>query len=107
MGSRAAVAVLWITGIAAAGADSFDRIGRALVPPLHSIGLAPSAKLNIWITPPAYTGVPPVVINIDGGDDVNTGAAGQNPTYLKVPAGSTVLAQMSGGGDVPERSKRT
>lgn len=101
IGFRAAVAVLLIIGIAAAGADSFDRIGRALVPPLHSIGLAPSAKLNIWITPPAYTGVPPVVINIDGGDDVNTGAAGQNPTYLKVPAGSTVLAQMSGGGDVP------
>ena len=62
LGLRAAVSLILLIGIIAAGADSFSRIGHALSPPLDSATLASAAELTIWIMPPAYTQNPPVVL---------------------------------------------
>ncbi len=85
-----------IVGVVAAGTDTATRIGKALLPPLGNAGLAASAKLSIWVTPPACVGVPPVVITMTGNSAPQTGE--QPVTSISVPDGSTVLAQMSGGG---------
>jgi uncharacterized protein (TIGR02302 family) len=98
-GFRAAVAAFLIVGVVAAGTDTATRLGKALLPPMGKTGLAASAKLSIWVTPPAYTGVPPVVITMTGNNAPQTGE--QPVTSISVPDGSTVLAQMSGGGSVP------
>jgi len=110
-GLRAAVSLVLLAGIIAAGTDSFSRIGNALSPPLGSASLAPSAELSIWITPPAYTGEPPVVLRLSGKDEANLdrkandhtepGGAEKKPDTIRVPVGSTVLAQMTGGREIP------
>ena len=97
-----------MTGIIAAGADSFSRIGQALSPPLDTATLAPAAELAIWITPPAYTQNPPVVLRKGGPKKASPGQgtpesattqSGSDP--VRIPMGSEVLVQMTGGNDVP------
>jgi uncharacterized protein (TIGR02302 family) len=56
--------------------------GVAIVPP-------PAGVLDIWITPPAYTGQPPLVPRVD--------QAGT----LQIPKGSVLLAQVAGGVGTP------
>ena len=110
-GLRAAVSLVLLAGIIAAGTDSFSRIGNALSPPLSTESLAPNAELSIWITPPAYTGEIPVVLRVSGKDAATLGesapvvqdpaAAKSETDTIRVPVGSTVLAQMTGGRDLP------
>lgn len=102
---RIAVAVLLVVGVFAAGSDGFSRLGRALLPEMSALAGADTTKLNLWITPPAYTGEAPVVLK--SGASPSTSANGPAPvdgrqTYIDIPAGSAVLAQVSGGGAVPE-----
>jgi uncharacterized protein (TIGR02302 family) len=67
-----------------AGLDGWDRIGRALTPGLGH-GVAVPTTLDVWVTPPAYTGLPPLL------------ASGLAPDQtLMVPAGSSLLAQAGG-----------
>ena len=108
LGLRAAVSLILLIGILAAGADSFSRIGQALSPPLDTPTLASPAELTIWIMPPAYTRNPPVVLR-KGGTKKTSPSQGTPETTttqsaldpVRVPMGSEVLAQMTGGSDVP------
>ncbi|MFP6735044.1 MAG: DUF4175 family protein [Rhodospirillales bacterium] len=102
---RAGIAALLVVGVFAAGSDGFSRLGRALLPELSALAGAETTRLNLWITPPAYTGEAPVVLKTGGG----AGNAGNGPapvdgrqSYIDIPAGSAVLAQVSGGGGLPE-----
>lgn len=100
-GLRAAIAALLFIGVVAAGSDAFKRIGRGLIPPMQSAGLLGNGiELNVWITPPGYTSAPPVVLHV-GGKDGRVRARDTNEA-IQIPAGSTVLAQLAGGGKVPE-----
>jgi len=101
-GSRAAVALLLIVGVIAAGSDSFSRLGRAILPELNALTLGRSVAINIWITPPAYTGLPPIVLHKSNKVSEREGAA--QPNILQVPAGSSILAQVNGGGALPQLS---
>ena len=100
-GLRAAVAALLLIGVIAAGGDSFQRLGRGLIPPMQSASILGSGiELNIWITPPGYTNAPPVVLHVGGKDGrVRTS---DNGAAIEIPAGSAVLAQLTGGGKIPE-----
>ncbi len=62
-GLRAVVLLfLVIAGAGAmAGGDAWGRIGRALVPRLGVADIG-ALDLNIWITPPAYTGLAPIFL---------------------------------------------
>jgi uncharacterized protein (TIGR02302 family) len=102
---RVGLAILLVVGVLAAGSDGFSRLGRALLPELSALGGADTTKLNLWITPPAYTGEAPVVLK--SGAPASASAGGPAPVdgrqvYIDIPAGSAVLAQVSGGGAVPE-----
>lgn len=77
---------LLLLAVALAGGwhDGIGRIGRALDPDLSRLA-GPAPVLQVWLTPPAYTGKPPVMLeSID-------------PTPLIVPAGSRLLAVLQGG----------
>jgi uncharacterized protein (TIGR02302 family) len=102
---RSAIAALLVVGVLAAGSDGFSRLGRALLPEISALTGADSTKLNLWITPPAYTGEAPVVLK--SGASPSISANGPAPVdgrqvYIDIPAGSAVLAQVSGGGAIPE-----
>ncbi|MSP68227.1 MAG: TIGR02302 family protein [Alphaproteobacteria bacterium] len=82
---RLVVVLALVVGVAAAGDQAPARLARALLPDLTPRGdAAPYAQL--WLKPPAYTGVAPIF------------ASTETPAMvLTAPAGSTLLAQVSGG----------
>jgi len=88
---RVALGLLLLLGAIDAGGDAPARIARALTPEisLAGIGGAPVA-LDIWISPPQYTGLPPQFLSTS---DVGGTVA--------VPVGSTVLARVHGGDGRP------
>ena len=91
-GLRALLAITLVIGFLGAGADSGDRVMRALEPQLSfTPGVSVPVSLDIWVTPPDYTGEPPLFLQRE--------AAAQ---AISVPTGSTVLAQVSGGREPPQ-----
>jgi uncharacterized protein (TIGR02302 family) len=88
---RVLLALALLLGFVDAGGDWGDRIVRSLSPGVAPGGAAASVALDIWVTPPDYTGLPPLFLHP---------GATQQP--ILVPTGSTVLAQVHGGGEVPK-----
>lgn len=88
---RAVLVLLLIVGATAAGPDIAARFSRAVVPGSGGPALPPGA-LDLWITPPSYTGLPP---------QLPRGEAGQTDAVLTVPTGSALLAQVTGGRGLP------
>lgn len=91
-GLRALLAIALVIGFLSAGADSGDRVIRALQPQLSfTPGTSVPVSLDIWVTPPDYTGEPPLFLQRDAANQA-----------IAVPTGSTVLAQVSGGREPPQ-----
>ena len=84
-GLRFAPWLLLAIAIAAGSHDPGARLRRALEPGLDGFG-GPPALLQLWITPPAYTGLPPLLLQ--GEEDGHP---------LRVPVGSRLLAELHGG----------
>ncbi|HEY0526240.1 MAG TPA: TIGR02302 family protein [Stellaceae bacterium] len=93
-GLRAAIGLALFLAVFAAGDQWRQRVARALSPSV-SLRAAPATppSLDIWVTPPDYTGLPPQFLQRDHQADT-----------VSVPVGSTVLAQVSGGSAVPHLS---
>lgn len=85
-GFRAAILLLLVIAAAGGWHDAGRRIGRALSPNIASTGLVPDS-LEIWVTPPAYTGLAPIMLR--------SGQATGDPVV--VPTGSAVLGVLAGG----------
>jgi uncharacterized protein (TIGR02302 family) len=81
---RAGLALSLLIAVLFAGFDGADRVGRALMPGLGR-GAGVPTTLDVWITPPSYTGLPPIF----------AGAVPRDQS-LVVPTGSTLLAQAGG-----------
>jgi uncharacterized protein (TIGR02302 family) len=88
-GLRAVLAMLLLIGAVDAGGDWDGRLLRAVTPSVEGAPPALAASLDIWITPPEYTGLPPQFLRPE------------NQQTIPVPIGSTLLAQVHGGGSVP------
>jgi uncharacterized protein (TIGR02302 family) len=85
---RVALALLLLIGAIDAGGDWAGRLVRAFTSEsTHSI--APQITLDIWVTPPDYTGLPPQFL------------PASSKKLIYVPIGSTVLAQVHGGRHPP------
>lgn len=99
-GLRAGVLLLLVIGFAAAGGAGGDRLERALFPALPA---APQQDLTveIWITPPAYTGQAPVLLSHGAGAAATPSAGRGDGEPVTAPAGSRVLAQVGGSGSEP------
>ena len=90
-GIRSVLAILLLLGIVDAGADWYDRVARAVVPIFTAGPGAASASFDLWLTPPEYTGLAPQFLRAGDGETV----------AVAVPTGSSLLAQVHGGGAVP------
>jgi uncharacterized protein (TIGR02302 family) len=84
-GLRAGALLLLAAALSGGGHDAFPRLARALDPALTLPAWGPD-EVQVWITPPVYTGVAPQLLRPDQGDKA-----------ILVPAGSAVLAVASGG----------
>jgi len=106
----ALVLILVIAGAAGAG-DALARLERALVPQPGAVALA-ETNVDLWITPPAYTGLAPIFLEsakrkptekkvaaVKDGDTLPAEPIAPAPA-VRVPVGSTFLAQMSHGDSV-------
>ncbi len=98
-----------VVGLAAsfviAGNDVGTRLRAAVHPGWAVPAAAPSALVQAWITPPLYTGLPPMFLKPDGGEasvpagakltiNVTGGAASDAAPVLEQKGGSTALAAL-------------
>lgn len=107
LGLRAALLLLLTIGIAAAGADWKGRLADAATPRIAGLDRGAPLVLDLWITPPAYTGVAPLVVSAgtpeesasEARSDGSQEPAPEAPTQrvLEIPEGSRVIAQLQGG----------
>jgi uncharacterized protein (TIGR02302 family) len=88
-GLRAVLAILLLIGAVDAGSDWRDRLARAINPVLPGGMPALAASLDIWVTPPEYTGLAPQFLRPNTAETV------------RIPTGSALLAQVHGGDAVP------
>jgi uncharacterized protein (TIGR02302 family) len=96
-GLRAALVLLLLVGWIGAGPDAGARLGRAFLPVFDHGAAAALTGLDLWITPPDYTGLPPIYF---GTDATHATVAADKP--VAVPFGSTLLVQVHGGRRPPE-----
>jgi uncharacterized protein (TIGR02302 family) len=89
-GLRAVLAMLLLLGAIDAGDDWDQRLQRAMVPELGNGAPAVTPSLEAWVTPPDYTGLPPQFLRR------------ATPVPVRIPIGSTLLAQVHGGGAPPD-----
>jgi len=87
-GLRAALGALLVAALVVAGDEAPGRLARAVVPDLS--GSVKPARLDIWITPPAHTGVAPIFLG-----------HGQDDRAIPVPIDSIITAQVSEGRGTP------
>jgi hypothetical protein len=91
-GLRALPLLLLVIGLAVGLRDAPSRVNRALAPLMGGSAGKP-AKLTLWITPPAYTGL--VARTLESGQ-------GRTASSLSIPEGSKLLAVIEGGDGKPE-----
>jgi uncharacterized protein (TIGR02302 family) len=87
---RALLTLVLLVAAIGAGEQWDMRLWRAVTPNFSSGPPAPPSSLDIWLTPPDYTGLAPQFLQRD-----YQGAA------IPVPTGSAVLAQVHGGRNPP------
>ncbi len=104
------VLVLFV-GVLMGGSQPLERIVRA-VSPIGGAGTADAVSMDLWITPPAYTGLAPSVFNGIGKAPEKTaettdGAVAEamapnsaRPTLI-VPVGSQILVHATGAHSAP------
>jgi uncharacterized protein (TIGR02302 family) len=102
-GMRAAVLLLLAIGLVAARQDAGPRLLRAIDPGLGAGRLPPFVEL--WITPPAYTGVAPMFFTTGGARSAESGASDTSAAAvrpdIRVPRGSVLLVRAGGVGRAP------
>lgn len=89
---RGIVVLLLALGLAVGWSDGGDRLSRAFHPTFAPPPPVVPPRLDVWVTPPAYTNLPPVFL----------AAVDPSAAPLSVPQGSDVLAQVQGGGGASE-----
>ncbi len=81
---RAGLGVALFACIAIAGRDAPDLLAQALTPPWPRAAAAPGTEIQAWITPPAYTRLPPVFLK-------------PGTPAVSVPAGARLTVSVTGG----------
>ncbi len=90
LGLRTLVLLVLVVAAIDGRNDWQDRLARAFLPQAEAAA-ALASGLDVWITPPEYTGLPPLLLDKD-----------QEPkATVSVPVGSQVLAQVQGGRSQP------
>ncbi|SHN78553.1 TIGR02302 family protein [Bradyrhizobium erythrophlei] len=87
---RALIVVLMVATYFAAGDERRIRLAAAF--DWNGVFAADNVRVDAWVTPPVYTGRPPVILSA-----ANREAALPPSGPLTVPAGSTLIVRSSGG----------
>ena len=87
---RALVMVMVAAAYVAAGDERRMRIAAAF--DWNGVLAPANVRVDAWVTPPVYTGKPPVILSA-----ANRDAASPDSAPLPVPAGSTLMIRSSGG----------
>ena len=90
---RALVAVLLVATYVAAGDERRLRIAAAF--DWNGVLAPANIRVDAWVTPPLYTGKPPIILSAANKDAAAPAAGPAGP--LPVPAGSTLIVRSSGG----------
>ena len=88
---RALVMLLLVSASVAVGAGAWDRIAGAFS--FDPTNAAQRYRLHAWVTPPVYTGKPPIVL-ADG--QARKGSDQGEPETRTVPEGSVILVRVHG-----------
>ncbi len=89
MAFRALVLILVVASFFAAGGERFKRIAAAF--DWHGVVAPANFRIDAWITPPVYTGRPPVMLQ-----GLRPGDAAQATAPVAVPAGSQLVIRATG-----------
>jgi hypothetical protein len=87
---RALVMVMLAAAYVAAGDERSLRIGAAF--DWNGVLAPANVRVDAWVTPPVYTGKPPVILSA-----ARDAASPDSAAPLPVPSGSTLLVRSSGG----------
>jgi uncharacterized protein (TIGR02302 family) len=114
---RAGLGLLLVIALTIGWRDPSARLWAAMTPSFNEIGGSRVASIDVWISPPAYTGHPPMLLTGSTGPgavitakdqariDSSSGSpadAASDRAVVPVPIGSKVLAAVTGGTSVPE-----
>ena len=90
---RALVLIACIATFVAAGGERWKRIAAAF--DWQGVVLPANFRVDAWVTPPAYTGKPPIILaGIHPGETARAADAAGEP--VTVPAGSTLVVRATG-----------
>ena len=87
---RALVVVMMVATYIAAGDERGLRVAAAF--DWNGVLAPANVRVDAWVTPPLYTGKPPIILSA-----ANKDAAAPAAGPLPVPAGSTLIVRSSGG----------
>ncbi|OPY99632.1 chemotaxis protein [Bradyrhizobium sacchari] len=88
---RALVMVMLVATFFAAGDERAMRLGAAF--DWNGVLAPANIRVDAWVTPPLYTGKPPIILSAANREAAALPASGP----LAVPAGSTLIVRSSGG----------
>jgi uncharacterized protein (TIGR02302 family) len=88
---RALIAVMMVATYVAAGDERAMRVAAAF--DWNGVLAPANVRVDAWVTPPLYTGKPPVILSAANKEAAALPEAGPLP----VPAGSTLIVRSSGG----------
>jgi uncharacterized protein (TIGR02302 family) len=89
MAFRALVLILVVASFFAAGGERFKRIAAAF--DWHGVVAPANFRIDAWVTPPVYTGRPPVMLQ-----GLRPGDSAQANAPVAVPAGSQLVIRATG-----------
>ena len=99
---RGLVVIGLVLAVVAAGDDWRGRIGRALSPDLFGAVAATAPRLDLFVTPPSYTGRPPIYLT--AGQMANAAPGQPAPGPIEIPTGSALVGRVAGGDAAPTLS---
>ncbi len=92
LGLRAAALLAVFVAVFGTWGSAMPRLERAVTPTIPFLAAEPG-RLQVWITPPDYTGRPPILLEPLPEEQQARG----EPAELAVPAGSRLLGMVEGG----------
>jgi uncharacterized protein (TIGR02302 family) len=87
---RGLVVVLMVATFIAAGSDRLSRVAAAF--DWDGLFSGANVRVDAWITPPAYTGRPPVILSAS----TNRNVPQADSAAISIPTGSTLIVRTSG-----------
>ena len=97
IGLRAALMTVVVAALGLVGDASFDRLQAAFR--LVTIGEVSGVRLDAWVTPPPYTGRPPILV-ADGSSVLRIADEKSPASAIEVPEKSAIVVRLGGKGEL-------